>query len=350
MTLVVFDIPIVADFTFLHNPISHIWVISAPRRAKRPNEAERHLTTCPFCSGGAAEAQEVYRISKSEILNKLSEDGKQTTEDRTQMTEDREQKDGSQKSQSSVFRDSSSVVRHLSSDWSVLVVYNTFPFSPIHEVVIHSPDHLASFAELPLEHVDAIFQAYQHRYNEHSHKGQVIIFNNHGISAGESLPHPHTQIAVVPFKVRIDAPELRSVVPQTGELREETESFVLMTPDVSQWPDEVWIAPKEKGKTFGQITDVQRRELAYLVKQLVYIYDHRYNKDFPFNFYIYPGEHWYLRLIPRIKSIGGFELATGIFVNTQSPEETMSFIREHLKEPNLEKILKDQKAEYHRSV
>lgn len=306
-----------ADFTYLNNPRSHIWVIAAPRRAHRPNEAEKHLTSCPFCPGGVAEKQEVYRINKSETSP------------------------NDQKQNSSGLKNS---------DWQVLVAYNKYPFASIHEVVIHGKDHLKSFAELPALHVDAIFQAFQHRYNEYSHRGQVVIFHNHGALAGESLPHPHTQIAVIPEKVRIDAPILSSILPAEKDYRMESESFFLVTPKISQWPDEVWLAPKIKNKTFGQITDRERGELSYLIKQLVIIFDHRYNKDFPFNFYIYPGENWYLRLMPRIKSIGGFELATGIYVNTQDPLETMQFIREHLHKPNLEKILTFHQAEYHRSV
>lgn len=294
-----------ADFQFLHNPLSRTWVISAPRRATRPDEAKKHLRTCPFCPGGEADKQEVYIIDTA---------------------------------------------RENLVDGPVRVVYNKFPFAQIHEVVIHSSDHLKSFTELPLNHVSAVFQAFQHRYNEHARRGQVVIFHNHGIEAGESLPHPHTQIAVIPEKIHIDAPELRSVLPQEKKYREETDGFLLLTPIVSQFPDEVWIVPKTKGKTFGQITEKECVELSYLVKQLVLIFDHRYNRDFPFNFYIYPGENWYFRLIPRVKSIGGFELATGIFVNTQKPEETMEFIKEHLHKPNLEKILKDQQAGYEKSV
>jgi len=43
--------------------------------------------------------------------------------------------------------------------------------------------------------------------------------------------------------------------------------------------------------------------------------------DFPFNFYIYPGGDWYLRLIPRVKTPGGFEIGTGILVNTTDPKQ-----------------------------
>ncbi len=291
----------VADFTFLNNSKSHIWVVAAPRRANRPNEAEKHLTECPFCDGGEAEHQLVYQIGEKD-------------------------------------------------DWLVRVVYNKYPFATVHEVVIHGQDHLKSFAELSAPHLEALFHAFQHRYNEHAYRGQVIIFHNHGALAGESLPHPHSQIAVIPERVHIDAPELRSVLPQESVYRFEQELFTLLAPKISQWPDEVWIVPKTKGKTFGQMTDAERKELSYLMKQLILIFDHRYNRDFPFNFYIYPGEHWYLRLIPRIKSLGGFELATGVYVNTQKPEETMTFIRKHLHTPNLEKILQEDQAEYHRTM
>jgi UDPglucose--hexose-1-phosphate uridylyltransferase len=45
------------------------------------------------------------------------------------------------------------------------------------------------------------------------------------------------------------------------------------------------------------------------------------SEEFPFNFYLYQAGDWYLRLIPRIKTPGGFELGTRIFVNTIDPEK-----------------------------
>jgi UDPglucose--hexose-1-phosphate uridylyltransferase len=235
-------------------------------------------------------------------------------------------------------------------EWSVLVVSNAYPFAPIHEVVINSPEHDQGFATLSLGQIERVLEAYQHRYNEHAHKGQVIIFHNHGLAAGESLTHSHTQIAVIPERIPIDAPLLSSVLPQKEQFQMEYKSFSLLTPEISQWPDEVWIAPLRKGRTFGQISQKERSELAYLLKQLILLFDERYAKDFPYNFYIYPGEAWYLRLLPRQKTIGGFELATGVFVNTQKPLDTMAFIKEHLHAPDFEKIKEEQRATYHKAV
>jgi UDPglucose--hexose-1-phosphate uridylyltransferase len=76
----------------------------------------------------------------------------------------------------------------------------------------------------------------------------------------------------------------------------------------------------------------------------------RHGHEFPFNFYISPRKEWYLRIIPRIKTLGGFELGTGVSVNTQDPRETIKFIKEHFESPNVEKILSEHRAKYHKSV
>jgi UDPglucose--hexose-1-phosphate uridylyltransferase len=57
-----------------------------------------------------------------------------------------------------------------------------------------------------------------------------------------------------------------------------------------------------------------------------------------------------MRIIPRLKVPGGFELGTGIFVNTQDPKETIEFIKEHFDHPNVEKIKTIHKATYRRGV
>ena len=91
-------------------------------------------------------------------------------------------------------------------------------------------------------------------------------------------------------------------------------------------------------------------DFAGVLQRLIQIMDIRHGNEFPFNFYIYPGTDWYVRLIPRIKILGGFELGTNIYVNTQDPKETFAFIQEHFFVPNEEKIKTIHKAEYKKSV
>src|SRR3989344_5861529 len=127
------------------------------------------------------------------------------------------------------------------------------------------------------------------------------------------------------------------------------EVFFRLCPRYSQWPDEVWIVPEERGKLFGEITYGEMEGLAYILRRLIRIMNIRHDQDFPFNFYIYPHRDWYLRLIPRAKILGGFEFATGIYVNTQDPRDTMEFIKKHFFEEEEEKI-KLSPAEYRRGV
>ncbi len=294
-----------ADFNFLQDPVSKKWVILAPRRAKRPDIAKGQSPLCPFCIGRENEDQELYRVG---------EEGE--------------------------------------SNWQIRVIPNKFPFTSIHEIIIHSPDHHKNFDELPEDQIELIFQTYRQRYNTHKSKGQVYIFHNRGEGGGESLPHPHTQLTVIPNEVKPDVPLLKIDLSSSQEEADkiETPYFIISSPSTSQWPDEVWICPKIPGSIFGDISDEEISDISAVVSRLIQILDLRHGHEFSFNFYIYPGINWYLRIIPREKTLGGFEIGTGIFVNTQDPKETMAFIKEHFESPDLEKIKKEHQADYEKRI
>ena len=298
-----------AQFQFIENPISKKWTILAPRRAKRPDVAKGTEPVCPFCIGREGLEQELYRVG-----------GKAGD-----------------------------------SNWQIRVLPNKFPFAPIHEIIIHSPDHHKNFDELPASAVELILETYRQRYQTHQSQGQVYIFHNRGEAGGESLPHPHTQLAVVPAKIKMDIPRLDFKDYSFEEERVDTLYFYIFCPISSQWPDEVWLAPKlniknQKSNIFGNITDEQIADLANILSRLVQVMSKRHGQEFPFNFYIYPGGDWYLRIIPRAKILGGFELGTGVFVNTQDPKETIEFIKEHFEKPDPEKIKTIHQASYKRAV
>ncbi len=297
-----------ADFEFLQNPLSKRWVILAPRRALRPDVAKGAEPVCPFCLGREKDEPEVYRI-------------------------------GGEKGDS---------------NWHIRVVPNKFPFAPIHEIIIHSPDHHKNFADLPLSQTELILETYKQRFNTHSKAGQVYIFHNRGEAGGESLPHPHTQLAVIPFDVKMDIPRLADDgdLPNVtrGQVTHETKYFVLFCPRSSQWPDEVWAAPRQRGRAFGEISNEEIKDLSFVLTRLIYIMRLRHGDGFSYNFYIYPGGDWYIRIIPRLKVLGGFEIGSGIYVNTQDPKETIEFIKEHFEYPVEEKIKTIHKATYKKRI
>ena len=290
------------DFKFIQNAISNKWIVSAPRRAKRPDVAKGEEPVCPFCPGKELVDKEIYRVG-----------GKANDQ-----------------------------------NWQVRVVNNKYPFAPIHEVIIHSPDHHKSFDELPLSQSELVFKTYRQRFKAHQDKGQVYIFHNHGEAGGESLPHPHSQLAVVPDFVHLDIAPIDFA--KDKEEFKETEHHLIFAPLSSEWPDEVWIAPKRDGLLYSEISDSEITDLAKAMYRLIQIFDLRHGHEFPFNFYISPKKGWYLRIVPRLKNLGGFEVGTGISVNTQDPKETIAFIKEHFESPDEEKIRTAHRAAYRKSV
>lgn len=310
------------DFKFVENSISKKWVVSSPRRANRPDIAKGSEPACPFCYGNEAKEKETYRIQNGKEYSNWPA------------------------SNASPARNAVSPAGWRSdAGWQVRVIPNKFPFAPIHEIVIHSPDHHKNFDELPLSQNELILQTYRQRFLTHQDKGQVYIFHNHGEAAGESLPHPHSQIAVIPDFVKLDIAPLSEAVDFL-----ETEHFKIFCPSSSEWPDEVWISPKRNNTLYSAITDEEVKDLAKTLYRLIQIFDLRHGNEFPFNFYIAPFQGWYLRIIPRIKSLGGFEVGTNVSVNTQDPKETLAFIKEHFEAPNEIKIREEHQAKYHKAV
>ncbi len=296
---------------FVPDVNSKRWVVIAPGRSARPKEEDKdiigetvitseadefpmkdgyhHSDDCPFCYGNEDRTPpEIYRWGKSDPHD---------------------------------------------SNWIVRVVPNKYPITDLHEVIIHSPDHLLDIPQFPPDHVEVIIKVYQERYQALREHGQVIIFNNVGEDAGASLRHPHTQIVDVPHHLTLDVLTIEAV----NNLIVEKEQFVAWAPDFSQWPWEVWIAPKhccqrehDKGPAcfFGGIGDDQIPEFARLLQDML----QRLLKSFPkmnYNYYIYPGECWYLRIIPRLIHRAGFEMGTGLRVNIADPADVARHLQEN---------------------
>lgn len=273
---------LVSDFKFLQSPTTGKFVISAPRRAKRPDETKTP-TICPFCP---------ENIKEPEVYNE------------------------------------GGVVK---------VLANKFPFAPIHEVIIHSPDHHKNFGELDLITTELIFKTFRQRYNTHKNSGQVYIFHNRGEEAGESLFHPHSQLVVIPEDVKLEISQLEETYQNTIEMIQ-TNNYYILCPESSEWPDEVWIVPKNSRpeddrplvEKFGDISDGEITDLSTILPKVIRALELKLGREFPYNFYIYPKENWYLRVVPRIKRLGGFEIGTGVSVNTEDPKETIAFLKENL--------------------
>lgn len=256
--------------------MSRRWVIISSQRLSRPADGKKKKF-CPFCPGHEKETPpEVLRFGRGEP-NELG--------------------------------------------WTVRVIPNRYPITDFHEVIIHTPDCEKDIETLPLLHLEQIIKAYRERFNFYRKNGQVMIFCNHRQHAGASLKHSHSQLVVLPFQINLDTLTREPL----NNIVEDNKNFVVYCPDFSQWPYETWITPKIEKKIFGDITDDEIMDLAIVLqrtlKNLKKIYDEKCFSEVPFafNYYIYPKENWYLRIIPRFVYRAGFELGTGLSVNVIDP-------------------------------
>jgi UDPglucose--hexose-1-phosphate uridylyltransferase len=219
--------------------------------------------------------------------------------------------------------------------WHIRVVPNKFPITDIHEVIIHSPDHEKNIDEFDEKHVENLLKVYRERFLFYKDEGQVMIFSNQGEHAGASLKHPHTQLVLIPRQINLDA-LIREPVQNVVD---ENTYFVTYCPDFSQWPYEIWIAPKKDGTIFADITDDEVKDLAVVFKnalrrlKIKYTEDPEVNKlrhgaPFAFNFYIHHHKSWFIRIIPRLVHRAGFELGTGLSVNIIDPTQAAQELKE----------------------
>lgn len=207
--------------------------------------------------------------------------------------------------------------------WRVRVIPNKFPITDIHEVIIHSPSPTDDIAQFPKEQVINLITIYKQRFLANMQNGQVIIFCNHGEKAGASLKHPHSQLVVVPRQINLDALAREPIM----NVITSSDHFYMYCPDFSQWPYEVWVAPKEENTMFCDITDAHIKDLAEVLqvsmqklnKKYEMVHGKENTEPFAYNYYIHHAKNWFIRIIPRLIHRAGFELGTGLSVNMVDP-------------------------------
>jgi UDPglucose--hexose-1-phosphate uridylyltransferase len=226
-----------------------------------------------------------------------------------------------------------------------------------HEVVVESPLHNASPALLPAEDIGLFLSAFQMRgvvMAMDDRIEHVIYFKNHGPRAGTSLVHPHSQIIglpVVPYDVRARDEEARRYFDDTGqcvycdmlahEIQDrrrviaENDDYVAFVPYAALSPLHVWILPREHHSSYLMVSPVSIGMLAEISRDILQrlyhgLNDPDYNivlRSAPVKAWYADHLHWYVSLIPRVTQSAGFELGSGMYINTALPEESAAFLR-----------------------
>ena len=228
-----------------------------------------------------------------------------------------------------------------------------------HEVVVQSPRHGTCLALMDRADVRLFFEVLQARARhlaEDERIAHVALFENHGSRAGASMAHPHAQIMaipIVPHDVRNRVVEARSYFDDTGDcvicrmlaeeleagtrLVEESEYFAAFVPFAAYSPFHLWVVPRRHASSFARMHGVDPLDdLACIMQRTlrrVYtaLNDPDYNyviRSAPIHEERSPHLHWYIAIVPRVSQAAGFELGSGMFINTALPEESAAFLRE----------------------
>ncbi|MGD1804309.1 galactose-1-phosphate uridylyltransferase [Dapis sp. BLCC M126] len=226
-----------------------------------------------------------------------------------------------------------------------------------HEVIIEHPRHDVIIPFLELKDIVNILRVYRLRYAEIKKDKRIqtiLIFKNHGKGAGTSLEHPHSQLAatpIVPYQLRIRINEAMRYFDDTGEclfcrtLADElaaeeriiyaSKHFVAFIPYAALSPFHTWIFPRHHTSSFDEITESEMLDLADNLKTVLgKLYYGLNNPDYNYIIRSIPTDeqrtdyfHWYLAIVPRVSLTAGFEMGSGMFINTAVPEENAAFLR-----------------------
>lgn len=334
---------------FRYNKLKDNWVIVSPKRVRRPSDFE-------------LSSREAYDIDSPFVYG------------------------NEHKTPSEIYAIRDYGQRKDSPGWKVRVVpnkYNALDIekSPVsdfdgifekmdgfgaHEVVIDTPKFPIKYEELSAEEIALTLKSVRDRIND-LHRDlrikYVSVFKNQGALAGATISHPHTQIIAMPFIPKNIAAEIeqsrkhyeatsRSLFADLvkGEMKaktrivEESDRFVSFCPFASFLPFETVIAPKSGVRDLSALDDATLHELAKIllssVKRIsMALKEVSYNIFFKTlppkrdaltpNYYYKLEEFysWHIEIAPRIPVIGGFELSSGMFVNSVAPEESAKFLR-----------------------
>lgn len=312
------------------------WVVIAGERAQRPSDflprrlpvEDDPLRPCPFCPG--------HDANLSPVIERLGPDGSWDVRVVPNLYP--------------AFSGSDPmVVSHLGP------VFTQAPASGVHDVIVLSPDHNVSWADLPPEHSALIMSAVRDRMLEHSEQAglrysQAVV--NSGREAGASIEHPHGQLLSMPFIPGEAANELAGFARFQGNcllcavMEAEIEvghrviyaddRVTMLCPFWSGTPYEMLLLPRSHEIHLHDATDDDLAAIGRSVQLALASLRNRLG-DVAYNLMFHSAPfrtkanfHWHVHVVPKISTRGGFEMGSGVLINVVPPERAADDLRTEL--------------------
>ncbi len=308
------------------DPLTGRWVVITPARSERPQAFARRLlpvqadtsSPCPFCPGNEEETPPALETfgPQGNWLVRVVPNRYPAFEGSAPM-----------------------VVQHVGP------VFTETPASGTHEVLVFSPLHNLSWAELDDESVGLTMLAIKSRVVQHSETAglrysQVIV--NSGREAGASIEHPHAQLLGMPFVPRelieeqagfsrfagncLLCASAEAEVDAGYRLVKATDSVVVTCPYWSGMPYEILVTPTSHTSHLHCSQDSDLIEVGIGIRDAIKLLNAKLG-DIAYNIVFHSAPfrttgafHWHCHIWPKVTTQAGFELGTGVMINIVPPE------------------------------
>lgn len=243
-------------------------------------------------------------------------------------------------------------------------IYRNMPAAGIARVVCYSPRHNLTLAELQVDEVSELLNVWQQQYRELAGSDEikhVLVFENKGEVVGVSNPHPHCQIYATNFVFKTIETEARVSelhLAQTGRILfqdilaaehedgrrivVESEASLAFLPYFARYAYEVYVAPKRTAASIADLSELEVRDFAGVLKKLLVKLDNLWTMPFPYVLTLHQaptqspkdrGFHFHIEIHPPLrqpnllKYLAGPEIGGGNFLSDTAPEEKAEELR-----------------------
>jgi UDPglucose--hexose-1-phosphate uridylyltransferase len=225
------------------------------------------------------------------------------------------------------------------------------------EVVVYSPNHLDTIAQMSLDRIELLFHSWTDRYQNllsQNNIKYVMPFENRGEECGVTLHHPHGQIYAFPFippviKKEIEAFNKENFILKLMNSMEEKyfvyqDDFVIAAiPPFARYAYEIWIMPKRQIAGPWQFTNKEYNSFAKAFQKIVKGYDSFLGRRCPYIMGLHAAPkiddkkfHFHMEFYPPLrhgdnpKILAGSESMAGVFIMDVLPEESALELRKYM--------------------
>jgi UDPglucose--hexose-1-phosphate uridylyltransferase len=233
---------------------------------------------------------------------------------------------------------------------AVADLFSALPARGAHEVIVNSPEPVASLAELAPEQVRTAVEVWRARLRAHAGAAWAHLAVNERAEAGATLAHTHAQLFALDFVPAAIAREREAFSAHAArtmgsnlledlvqeEVRRRTRivaidsEAVLLCPYASRMPYALMLVPRRRRQRFEDDGPTGAALLHDGLSRL----RRRFGASPPLNLWVRTAPRdaerfcWHIDVVPRLTGVAGLELGAGVPLNVVAPEQAAAELRD----------------------